>query len=37
MPWTMFAGMERDDLEAIYVYLQSLPAINHKITRFSAK
>ncbi|RNI23459.1 c-type cytochrome [Rufibacter latericius] len=35
MPWTMFAGMEREDLEAIYVYLQSIPAVNHKVTKFT--
>ncbi|WP_207436195.1 c-type cytochrome [Sabulibacter ruber] len=35
MPWMMYAGMEREDLEAIYAYLQELPAIHHKVTRFS--
>ncbi|MFA1772333.1 cytochrome c [Rufibacter glacialis] len=35
MPWSMYAGMEREDLEAIYVYLQSLPAVQHKVTRFT--
>ena len=31
MPWTMYAGMDSTDLEAMYVYLQSLDPINNKI------
>ena len=31
MPWTMYAGMEPDDLAAMYKYLQSLPPVKNKI------
>ncbi len=34
MPWTMYAGMSESDLEAIYDYLQSLPAIDHEVVRY---
>ena len=27
MPWTVFAGMEEDDMRAIFLFLQSLPAM----------
>lgn len=32
MPWTMYAGMEEDDLRAIFAYLQSLKPINNQIS-----
>lgn len=31
MPWTMYAQMTREDLAAIYAYLQSLPPVNNKV------
>ncbi len=34
MPWTMYAGMSVSDLEAIYDYLHSLPAINNEVVRY---
>jgi len=37
MPWTMYAGMDSVDLEAIYVYLQSLEPIENKVERFVAQ
>ena len=36
MPWAMYAGMEETDLEAIYVYLQSLEPISNKVVTFAA-
>ncbi|TDE17244.1 c-type cytochrome [Dyadobacter psychrotolerans] len=35
MPWTMYAGMEEDDLKAIFAYLKSLKPISHQVTKFS--
>jgi hypothetical protein len=34
MPWTMYAGMDRDDLAAIYAYLKTTPAIKNAVTKF---
>ncbi|WEK18036.1 MAG: c-type cytochrome [Candidatus Pedobacter colombiensis] len=31
MPWTMFAGMTKDDLGAIYTYLKSLKPLDNKV------
>lgn len=31
MSWTMYAGMDTTDLEAIYAYLMSVKAIDHKV------
>jgi mono/diheme cytochrome c family protein len=31
MPWTMYAGMEREDLEAIYAYLRTVKAVKNKV------
>lgn len=31
MPWLEFAGMTTEDLEAIYVFLRSVPAIDHQV------
>ena len=35
MPWTMFAGMTREDLGSIYEYLRTVPPVNNKIVRYS--
>ena len=35
MPWTMYSGMEKDDLEAIFAYLQTLQPMNNAVTKFS--
>ncbi|WP_205503508.1 c-type cytochrome [Rufibacter psychrotolerans] len=35
MPWVMYAGMEQQDLEAIYAYLQDIPAVPHQVVRYS--
>ncbi|RTL49957.1 MAG: cytochrome C [Sphingobacteriales bacterium] len=34
MPWSMYGGMNTSDLEAIYVYLKSLPPIKNKVQHF---
>lgn len=36
MPWVMYAGMEEEDLEAIYAFLQSLEPINNEVVTFAA-
>ncbi len=33
MPWTMYAGMDTNDLTAIYKYLHSLKPVNKKINK----
>lgn len=35
MPWTMYAGMERDDLAAIFAYLKSLPPRKNPVVKYS--
>ena len=35
MPWTMYGGMKRSDLAAIYAYLHSLPAKENKVVKFT--
>jgi cytochrome c2 len=35
MPWTMYAGMSQQDLEAIYSYLHSIPAKKNNVTKFT--
>lgn len=35
MPWTMYAGMKNEDLEAIFAYLQSLKPVKNKVEKFS--
>ncbi len=35
MPWTMYAGMSRTDLEAIYAYLQQVPAVRNRVAPFA--
>ena len=37
MPWHMYAGMSKDDLEAIYAYLHSLDPIDNLVTKFEKK
>lgn len=36
MPWLMYAGMERYDLEAIYEYLQSLEPVENHVVMFES-
>ncbi|SMC87095.1 c-type cytochrome [Pedobacter nyackensis] len=31
MPWTMYAGMTKNDLEAVYTYLKSLKPLDNKV------
>lgn len=33
MPWTLFAGMTREDLSAIYAYLRTLPPVVSRINK----
>jgi len=35
MPWTMYAGMTREDLGAIYEYLRTIPPVNSKVVRYT--
>jgi len=35
MPWTMYAGMQENDLKAIFAYLQSLKPITHQVEKFT--
>ncbi|MBS1486005.1 MAG: cytochrome C [Bacteroidetes bacterium] len=35
MPWTMYAGMKREDLTAIYAYLKTVKSIKNKVEKFS--
>jgi mono/diheme cytochrome c family protein len=37
MPWSMYAGMERNDLKAIYVYLKNLPAIQQQVVKYTPR
>lgn len=34
MPWQMYAGMKKEDLEAIYAYLKSVEPVKHQVTMF---
>jgi mono/diheme cytochrome c family protein len=34
MPWNMYAGMSKSDLEAIYTYLHQLAPISHAVVRY---
>lgn len=36
MPWTYYATMKNEDIEAIYDYLMSLEPISHKVEKFTA-
>lgn len=35
MPWIMYAGMETEDLEAIYTYLQTISPVDNFVERFT--
>lgn len=35
MPWTMYAGMKTEDLEAIYTYLKSVKPVSNRVERFT--
>ncbi|MCB1137740.1 MAG: c-type cytochrome [Leptospiraceae bacterium] len=35
MPWTMYAGMEEDDLRAIYAYLKTVKPVSNSVNVFS--
>jgi hypothetical protein len=35
MPWLMYAGMEDDDLRAIYAYLRSLKPVTRRVKKFN--
>ena len=35
MPWTMYGGMKRSDLAAIYAYLHSLPPKENTVVKFT--
>ena len=37
MPWQAYAGMTRDDLGAIFAYLQSLKPIVHQVEKVGRK
>ena len=37
MPWSMYAGMETGDLNAIYAYLKSLKPIKNQVVRFEKR
>lgn len=36
MPWTMYGGMEKEDLEAIFAYLQSVTPMKNSVSKFTA-
>jgi hypothetical protein len=35
MPWTMYAGMSKQDLGAIYAFLRTVKPMNNKVVKFS--
>jgi hypothetical protein len=35
MPWTMYAGMETEDLEAIFEYIKSVTPVENKVERYT--
>ena len=35
MPWKVYAGMTKQDLEAIYTYLQTVEPVEHKVEQFT--
>lgn len=37
MPWSMYAGMETADLEAIYTYLHSLNPVENAVVKYTKK
>lgn len=36
MPWTMYAGMKKEDLAAIFAYLQTVKAVNNTPEKFTS-
>jgi mono/diheme cytochrome c family protein len=36
MPWTMYAGMDEEDLEAIFAYLQTLTPMKNSVAKFAS-
>jgi mono/diheme cytochrome c family protein len=36
MPWTMYGGMNEEDLKAIYAYLKSVEPVENTVVRFAA-
>jgi len=37
MPWMLLSGMKDEDLKAIYRYLRTIPPVEHKVEKFTAK
>jgi hypothetical protein len=37
MPWMMYATMKREDLAAIYAYLETTTPVKNKVERFTKK
>lgn len=37
MAWSLYAGMKTEDIEAIYDYLRTQPAVNNKVNLWEAK
>ena len=35
MPWTMYAGMSKEDLSAVYEYLRTIKPISNSVTRWT--
>ncbi len=35
MPWTMYSGMKKEDLSAIFAYLQTIKPLKSQVTKFS--
>ncbi|MCO6484791.1 MAG: hypothetical protein J5I41_03330 [Saprospiraceae bacterium] len=35
MPWTMYAGMDTTDLEAIYAYLRTVPPVHQEVVKYT--
>lgn len=37
MPWSMYAGMKKEDLEAIFTYLKSMEPIHNEVAKFTPR
>ncbi len=35
MPWTMYGGMEKSDLESIYAYLKTITPVRNQVVKFT--
>lgn len=35
MPWTMYGNMKKEDLKAIFAYLQTVKPIKNSVVKFS--